>query len=370
MAYRSFERVFLGCNDVWVFLDNKTLLNNKVEKYCYLNRLDFFSPSYIKKAKKYDLIVLHGLNVAWYPLLSMLSKKVKVAWIGWGFDYYPYISKDVEELLLPDTRKKHQNSNNKEISVSLVIRKVINRILFHSLKSRVLSVIDSLSTVIEEDYELIKKAGIIDKPPHYLPWNYGTLEGDLVKGFIGQRISGNKVLLGNSATTTNNHMEAIDLLSVTNKSIEVVLPLSYGDSHYRDYISQYANQCFGGKVTILKNFMSMEEYILILKSCGFVIMNHKRQQALGNIVIMLYMGARVFLREENPVYKSLIKDGATINTINELSRCPDLLQKPLSEIEIKNNIQVLESRWSEQAIDLKTFNLVKFHIGNHSSSLL
>jgi dTDP-N-acetylfucosamine:lipid II N-acetylfucosaminyltransferase len=45
-----------------------------------------------------------------------------------------------------------------------------------------------------------------------MPWNYGSLEESLVKNFIGGRVSGNSILLGNSASFTNNHIEAFELI--------------------------------------------------------------------------------------------------------------------------------------------------------------
>lgn len=34
------------------------------------------------------------------------------------------------------------------------------------------------------------------------------------------------------------------------------------------------------------------------------------QQALGNIIIMMYLGAKIFLRKDNPVYDFFINNNA------------------------------------------------------------
>ena len=113
----------------------------------------------------------------------------------------------------------------------------------------------------------------------------------------------------------------------------------------------------------ITDFISIDEYVTLLKQCGFVIMNHKRQQAVGNIVIMLYLGARVFLREDNPTYKMLKKDGAVISSTLDLENQPGLLKMPLTEKEIQTNIAILFKHWSKEAIDQKTKSLVEFHLG-------
>lgn len=79
---------------------------------------------------------------------------------------------------------------------------------------------------------------------------------------------------------------------------------------------------------------------------------------------MLYLGARVFLREENPTYQMLKSEGAIVNTLDELKAQPDLLKTPLTENEITNNIEVLYKHWSKNMIDQKTKNLVEFHLGD------
>ncbi|MGP4883030.1 hypothetical protein ACTXQV_67810, partial [Klebsiella pneumoniae] len=69
---------------------------------------------------------------------------------------------------------------------------------------------------------------------------------------------------------------------------------------------------FGDKFLPVVDYMPIQQYVGILINCGFVIMNHVRQQALGNILIMLYLGAKVFLREENPVYTFLKNHGVAL----------------------------------------------------------
>ncbi|SDL67707.1 4-alpha-L-fucosyltransferase glycosyl transferase group 56 [Modicisalibacter muralis] len=365
MAYCSFERKFPGQNTIWIRGDVGSSEGVvKTEGGRVFNLFDIFCFFFRRHVKEYDLVILHSLDPAWFPVLIKLSRYAKIAWIGWGFDYYSYIKTGRREFLLDKTYSLFQASRKNAINNPIqAVKNFLSKVILSFFKNKSLPLIDSISTVIKEDYDLICGAGILKRVPPYLPWNYGTLEGDLVGSFIGQRVDGQKILLGNSADYTNNHIEAIDFLSMLDVSSDVVLPLSYGDLNYRDYVSSYATQKLGCRARILTDFIPIDEYISMLKSCGYAIMNHKRQQALGNIVIMLYLGARIFLRSENPVYTCLVRDGAILNTINDLSRNPGLLKKPLTDSEVRKNIAVLEMRWSEQAIDNKTLELVRYHVG-------
>lgn len=101
------------------------------------------------------------------------------------------------------------------------------------------------------------------------------------------------MLLSNSASEASNHIEIIDGLVKTNEKREVVIPLSYGGNNYAEMIiSKLSTTSLN--YMILRDFLTKEEYFNILKRCSFVIMNHKRQKAAGNILIMLSLGARFF----------------------------------------------------------------------------
>lgn len=246
-----------------------------------------------------------------------------------------------------------------------MLKKLIKLGVVKAFKKKALARIGSISPVLPSEHALLKKSGLISSLPDLVPWNYGSLEESLVKNFINQKVSGSAVLVGNSASYTNNHLEVLDLLRnlPVMSSLKVIAPLSYGDDCCLEAVLAKGKQCLGERFEPVTDFMSIDDYVALLKQCGFAVMNHKRQQALGNIVIMLYLGARIFLREDNPVYQMFKQEGAVLNSIAELKTQPELLQTPLAEKEIETNIAVLYKHWSKKAIDQKTKNLVEFHLG-------
>lgn len=370
-ALTTFENVYPGQNTVWMFAnvhDGHISKNHRDLEFVFI---DTFKPSFLKRLKEFDLVVLHSFDLINYPLVALAPKNVKFAWLGWGLDYYKYIYKNSNSLLLEDTLKAKLKCMEQPVkpSTSIIkILKVIGRKLLEvGLKKKAYNRISSFSPVLKEDYDLVKKAGLIPHLPSFIPWNYGSLEESLIKNFIGQRVSGTKVLVGNSASFTNNHFEAFDFLKVVAKSVDsplhVIAPLSYGDDCCKQEVLKKGKACFGEHFHPVTDFMPIDKYVSLIKQCGFVVMNHKRQQAVGNIVIMLYLGARVFLREENPTYQMLKSEGAILNTLTELKAQPGMLKTPLTENEITQNIEVLYKHWSKAVIDQKTKNLVEFHLG-------
>jgi len=134
-------------------------------------------------------------------------------------------------------------------------------------------------------------------------------------------ITGNNILLGNSASFANNHIEAIDILSkmeLLNRNI--IIPLNYGNSEIRNYISTYAKKRLGeNHIEVLETFIPFDEYHKIILSCDVVIMNHKRQQALGNIVQALISGAHLFLNSSSPIFQFLTENDFYVTAFNDKS---------------------------------------------------
>jgi len=371
-AMHTFENVYPKQNTVWM-LDRLAEVNTSGNKYQRFSAKQLLNPLFIRKLKDFDLIVLHAMSFYWYPLIIFAPGKTKFSWIGWGYDYYEYIYNNSDDLLLPGTLGVQAACKNRHKSIYWVsIKRVIRVILKVIFEHVVIKKIDSISPVLEEDYKLIRKANLMKVMPDYVAWNYGSLEEDLVQNFIGQRVSGNAVLVGNSASLTNNHLDSFALLKGLNHfdsiGSKMIVPLSYGSSDYQGIVLTKGRELFGDKFTALTDFMPIDEYVSLIKQCGYVVMNHKRQQAVGNIVIMLYLGARVFLRKENPTYIMLKKENVIINTVEELERQPDLLRQPLREEEIQNNIRALYRQWSRKAIDQKTQKLVEYLLGKQLES--
>lgn len=372
MAIYSFERVAPGANTVWLKGRKKGEVINPFMDHSSVcvSAFNFFNPLLAKKLSSFDLVVLHSLNIYWLPIIVMAPSNVRFAWVGWGYDYHKFMYDERDYLYLNKTKIfKMSVSEGHSLSLKGKLKRYISSGVFSLFEERVLKRIETFSPVIFEEYKLIEEGRRILGFPKYMPWNYGGLKGYLVRGVVGQRCSGRTVLLGNSASFTNNHLDAFDVIrgleAALNKSIKIVVPLSYGDSDVRNHIVDLGRKQFS-MFTPLTEFVSLDKYVLLLKECGFAVFNHKCQEAVGNIIIMLYLGARVFLREESPVYLMFKSKGAVINSVQELLVNPELIELPLAECEIARNISILESEWSQAAVDKKTELLVGHYFDNKS----
>lgn len=118
------------------------------------------------------------------------------------------------------------------------------------------------------------------------------------------------ILVGNNAAETNQHIEAFHMLQGLNaKDIRVVVPLSYPISKDKTYVEKVINvgqKMFGESFIPLTDYMKFDEYVEILSKCRIAIFNNTRQQALGNIELMTLLGGKVFIRNDNVMWKEFV----------------------------------------------------------------
>ncbi len=132
-----------------------------------------------------------------------------------------------------------------------------------------------------------------------------------------------RIIVGNSATETNHHLEVFKVLEhFKNENIEVITPLSYGNCEYRDIIIKQGYNIFGDKYIPILDYMKITEYIEFLNSVDIGMFNNDRQQALGNIFNMLVLKKKIFLRDGTATKKHCTSNGIktySITSVNEMS---------------------------------------------------
>jgi dTDP-N-acetylfucosamine:lipid II N-acetylfucosaminyltransferase len=130
-----------------------------------------------------------------------------------------------------------------------------------------------------------------------------------------------KLLVGNSATSTNNHIDAFDKIRRLS-NVKVFCPLSYGADAYKAMVTKTGEKIFGDDFVPIHSFLTRQEYVGLMNEMDVVIMYHNRSQAFGNIVTALTLGKRVFLKKQNTLTGLLnnigipIYDAGTIDKID------------------------------------------------------
>ncbi len=362
VGYTIFENAFPGSNTVWLHEIESLKSGFKAGfRFESLSTLDLFSPWCAAKLQEYDLVVIHALTPHWLNMIRSAPAHVKFLWLGWGYDYMEFLFDKQDDLLLPQSRALKQACHSTPTIIQR-IKASVKRILGSDDKVPAIARVAAFNTVLESEYAQIVSSGRLPVVPPYVSWNYGTLEDTIIKDCAGLRVTGDNILLGNSADLRNNFLEAFDLLARVEDlgGRKVISPMSYAqDSSLRDIIAA-GQERLGNHYVPLTDFLPLSSYIDTVQSCGFVVMNHVRQQGLGTIVQMMHMGARVFLREENPCYSFFKNEGAVINSIQQLEQDAGLLKIRLTKDEVLRNIGIIQRHWSRSVIEQKTKEMVAF----------
>ena len=166
----------------------------------------------------------------------------------------------------------------------------------------------------------------------------------LFKGIENVKVRGENILLGNSASFTNNHIEAFNFLKGINlEDRKIIMPLSYGDKVYGEKVDEIGKSIFGSKLESIFHFIPLSEFNELLSTCNVVIMNHYRQQAVGNIIATLWMGAKVYLNEKNTFYHYLKRIGVYVYSIEkDLISSGLYVLKGLDEEQVNHNREILK----------------------------
>lgn len=300
-----------------------------------------------------DIIIFHSLLASGAKLISKIDFIIKIIWASWGGDFYHHNSMLKANILEPKTKALEQRLEPffKEKIIRPLLKLIYPQRFSYYWQKKAIKNITYIAPVIYDDYELIKK---YYKAPHlkYLDFSVGNLEDDLLTGININEKVGNNILLGNSSSFTNNHIEAIEILSdIDLQNNEVITPLSYGNTKLKDAIIKYANNKLPNNFKALVDFINPAEYHKLLVSCGFVIMNHKRQQGVGNIVIAMYLGAKIFLNKQNPVYDYFKRLGAYVFLIDEIIEKKEKAFVPLTQEQININREILVQTRSKKVVD-------------------
>lgn len=347
-----FEKAFPEKNDFIIFSNTNNLQYVKLKpKKIIINNTRLIKKPILKPNQytDYNLVIFHSFSGLCYEIFN-IPEELPTIWFGFGFDYYDLICKKNDLLL----RKTHSLAikNLKSYyrtKISKFLRFTFDFIGLTKSRKEAIEKLTIFAPVLPNEYKLVGNAKKWTNFPKYGDWNYGTIEDHLIKGFENEQVNGDAILVGNSASITCNHIETFDFIQkkIAEKRT-IVAPLSYGDKKYTQIISTIGKKYFGNNFDPLMNFMPIQDYVSKIKKCGYVIMNHKRQQAVGNIIIMLYLGARVFLREENPTYQFLKNMGISFSSVQELEKNISLLNTPLTNEEKNNNKELVSIYWARE----------------------
>lgn len=195
------------------------------------------------------------------------------------------------------------------------------------LKYIIQNQLDNIKSVIlleeseKEEFESIFK---FNRYYFYIPVPIGPERNKIINSAIKIKsgiVNQNKrIIIGNSATETNHHIDIFkSLKNLKLNNIDILCPLSYGDPNYAKKVISIGYELFGENFFPIVDFMSFDKYIELLSTCDVGIYNHDRQQSLGNISFMIALGKKIYLRKNGPCWNHFSRFNIRLNDIDTLS---------------------------------------------------
>ena len=264
---------------------------------------------------QYDQVFIHQFSPMLYRWVAQHDFK-KLNWMVWGADLYnlPGHEFDLFEPLTKSFVKKHQQTND-------ILYQLKARAANWIYQKRALSKVDHILTWMDSEFQWAKENLPVDHATHkhffyQNKFSYESVQS-VSKDFEIKKNQNPVLVLGNSGTPSNNHLDMIDRIEASGFKGELICPLSYGSDVYIRKIKS-ALEIPGCKVTFLDQYMPFETYLRMLAGTDGLIMNTLRPQGYGNIFMMMVLGKKVFLNPLNPSNKDLTRMNLHFYTLDEI----------------------------------------------------
>jgi dTDP-N-acetylfucosamine:lipid II N-acetylfucosaminyltransferase len=348
--------------------DDVDFVNNK---YVILTTIELENIKYLKRKDRCEIIsegsqdflllcenlinfkaiIFHNISTSAHAsILKKTPNTVNVAWVFWGFELYgrksvaiKYLGKNTQKIYLKYILKQYLKK------AWSLITKGKRFEIFYEVPIYQFRRIDYCLTDIYEDFVFAKKT--IKTNFKHLWYNYYSIKetlGHLKDSYINS----NNILLGNSASISNNHLEMFRILRQFDLSDrKVIVPLSYGDKHFTNVLIKKGKKKLGISFHPLEHFIDLAAYNEILTTCSITIMNHYRHQAMGNIITALWLGSKVYLNKRSTTYSYLKRLGIHIYSVDDdLTPKNSFALNPLDDEKVNQNRSILTKEYGEESM--------------------
>lgn len=294
-----FIKVFPEYQHFYVLIPKNTKYDKKDDcltrkDVFYLKSIkDCFTKTIEMEIHNSSKIILSGVFSIKFIGLLLTKKNLKKTYLHfWGGDYASITNATTWKMKL---------------------RKVFLTKLIRNCRA-IINLMDNEYEIIEELFKINKKHFIARFPPRL----ENVIDYDLIMKSIYSKK--NRIVIGNSATESNNHLKVFEILQkLKNENLEIFCPLSYGDLNYRKTVIEKGKEIFGEKFHPITEMMNIVDYSSFLQTCSIGIFYIERQQALGNIGALVRLKKKIFLLKDTPLWFHYQRLGIEVYSINDIA---------------------------------------------------
>ena len=298
--------------------------------------------------KSYTAVIIHFLIGDSVLFVNRIDHS-NIYWIEWGADLYLSLLKPRGFQLYADKEILWKINSKYKFKTLFKLHRFFSekkqqRLTLNAAKKARYFVPDSMY----DEYPLLLNYYPQLKHLEYRNFFYYPIDEILGPHLIDAYVKGNSIMVGNSASVSNNHLNVIQKLKTLELGDrQIVMPLSYGGiSKYIKMVENTGSATFGDYFFPIKDYMPLDKYNDLLLSANCFIYGNWRQEAVGNILIALYIGGKVFLDEHNPLLMFYKNHGLKIYGLEELTSKE--VSIPLQKEFVEENRKILRTMYSRE----------------------
>jgi hypothetical protein len=274
---------------------DKLFEKNKHPKYKFLNSSISLVRRFFFFTNK-DILIIHensslfGYSYFFWLFLNLMGKNYckRISIVNWG---------------VPD----FSNQTRKSI-IQRILFKITKNVLNNFRFVIALSSEDKIK--IEKQYKL---QNVIIAP--YIRDSYK--EFNSIKKPLNVNNQPVRVMISHSGYEQNNHIHVFQLLErYKNENMQIICPLSYGNTEYVEKVKKEGKRIFNEKFIYIEELLSRDNYLDLLTSINVFIANTTMQTGLFVINFGLCTGLKMYLRGNN--FNSIKLLGFNTNNVKEL----------------------------------------------------
>jgi len=273
-----------------------------------------------KELRQADRVVFHGFvpNTKWFLMLSTCQDIFdKAIWVIWGIDLYNY--KRRERSMLDRWRNKMEKRFRERLRYPVVLNEA--DIPIYKKEFGTQSVMCASYGFMKQRFmqmdRIIAERETQDKMQA------------MQDGSTQETRKALNIQVGNNGFPFNRHRQIFEKLEHIlegehHDDIKVHVPLSYGNGTlcdnftYVTAVQNYARKKYPNQVNLMTDMISNVEYTMHLAQMDVAVFNAPRHNALGNMLQLIYMGKKIYMTRESPLFDEFRKIGFIIHDINDL----------------------------------------------------
>lgn len=344
----------------FIFLRDEPIYKGK-----YIDKVPYWSTSpenlgiLAQHIHNYDAVILYYLDSAKMSLLDHIENySGMIFWSFYGAELYSL--RELQNIFLSKStlhfKRYNSLSSLKAYAIYLlqpIVWKLKKRIRPIQKIKKACQKIDGFIWYNKDEYNQLNHLFHNQLPPFIL----FSVSNRVKKS---QELKNNtKIIIGNSGSLFNNHIDAIKYIAQSSNKYAMSLPINYGATDaYKNYLKGLARSKHM-TIEFLEEKMEYKDYIEFINEHSTAVYSSYRQMGLGNIVIAIQCNLKIYLSEKNPTYPWLKGLGLHIFSLeNDLLHDLERGELRLTSEQIQHNQKVYQE-FSSLENDIKYFQTLQ-----------